>query len=42
MAQQVAGSAGQPGTEDELLGLEADTAAYPGGFARHGSFPGGL
>jgi hypothetical protein len=30
MAQQVAGSAGQPGTEDELLGLEADTAAYSG------------
>ncbi len=30
MAQLVAGSAGQPGTEDELLGLEADTAAYSG------------
>jgi DNA-binding winged helix-turn-helix (wHTH) protein/tetratricopeptide (TPR) repeat protein len=30
MAQQVAGSAGQPGVEDELLGLEADTAAYSG------------
>ena len=30
MAQQVASSAGQPGVEDELLGLEADTAAYSG------------
>ncbi len=30
MAQQVAGSAGQPGIEDELLGMEADTAAYSG------------
>jgi eukaryotic-like serine/threonine-protein kinase len=30
MAQQVALSAGQPGTEDVLLGLEADTAAYSG------------
>jgi eukaryotic-like serine/threonine-protein kinase len=30
MAQQVAWSAGQSGTEDELLGLEADTAAYSG------------
>jgi eukaryotic-like serine/threonine-protein kinase len=30
MAQQVAGSAGQPGIEDELLSLEADTAAYSG------------
>ena len=30
MAQQVARSAGQPGIEDELLGLEADTAAYSG------------
>jgi eukaryotic-like serine/threonine-protein kinase len=30
MAQQVAGSAGQPGVEDELLSLEADTAAYSG------------
>ncbi|MGB0036792.1 MAG: protein kinase [Candidatus Acidiferrales bacterium] len=30
MAQQVARSAGQPGAEDELLGLEADTAAYSG------------
>jgi eukaryotic-like serine/threonine-protein kinase len=30
MAQQVAESAGQPGVEDELLGLEADTAAYSG------------
>jgi len=30
MAQQVARSAGQPGVEDELLGLEAETAAYSG------------
>ena len=30
MAQQVAWSAGQPGIEDELLSLEADTAAYSG------------
>ena len=30
MAQQVARSAGQPGIEDELLGMEADTAAYSG------------
>jgi eukaryotic-like serine/threonine-protein kinase len=30
MAQQVAESVGQPGAEDELLGLEADTAAYSG------------
>jgi eukaryotic-like serine/threonine-protein kinase len=30
MAQQVAWSAGQAGIEDELLGLEADTAAYSG------------
>ena len=30
MAQQVARSTGQPGIEDELLGLEADTAAYSG------------
>ena len=30
MAQQVAWSAGQPGAEDELLALEADTAAYSG------------
>jgi serine/threonine protein kinase/tetratricopeptide (TPR) repeat protein len=30
MAQQVARSAGTPGVEDELLGLEADTAAYSG------------
>ena len=30
MAQQVAWSAGKPGAEDELLGLEADTAAYSG------------
>jgi eukaryotic-like serine/threonine-protein kinase len=30
MAQQVASSAGQPGIEDELLGLEAETAAYSG------------
>jgi eukaryotic-like serine/threonine-protein kinase len=30
MAQQVAGSVGQPEAEDELLGLEADTAAYSG------------
>jgi tetratricopeptide (TPR) repeat protein len=30
MAQQVAESAGQPGAEDELLSLEADTAAYSG------------
>jgi eukaryotic-like serine/threonine-protein kinase len=30
MAQQVAWSAGKPGIEDELLGLEADTAAYSG------------
>jgi len=30
MAQQVARSAGQPGAEDELLGLEAETAAYSG------------
>lgn len=30
MAQQVARSAGQPGAEDELLEMEADTAAYSG------------
>jgi tetratricopeptide (TPR) repeat protein len=30
MAQQVAWSAGKTGVEDELLGLEADTAAYSG------------
>jgi len=30
MAKQVAGSVGQPGVEDELLSLEADTAAYSG------------
>jgi eukaryotic-like serine/threonine-protein kinase len=30
MAEQVAWSAGQPGSEDELLGMEADTAAYSG------------
>jgi eukaryotic-like serine/threonine-protein kinase len=30
MAQQVAWSAGKQGVEDELLGLEADTAAYSG------------
>jgi eukaryotic-like serine/threonine-protein kinase len=30
MAQQVASSAGQPGVEDELLALEADTAGYHG------------
>jgi tRNA A-37 threonylcarbamoyl transferase component Bud32/Flp pilus assembly protein TadD len=30
MAQQVAWSAGKPGAEDELLGLEAETAAYSG------------
>jgi tetratricopeptide (TPR) repeat protein len=30
MAQQVAGATGTPGIEDELLGLEADTAAYSG------------
>ncbi len=30
MAQQVAWSTGKPGTEDGLLGLEANTAAYSG------------
>jgi len=30
MAQQVAWAAGKPGVEDELVGLEADTAAYSG------------
>jgi tetratricopeptide (TPR) repeat protein len=30
MAEQVARSAGAPGREDELLGMEADTAAYSG------------
>jgi tetratricopeptide (TPR) repeat protein len=30
MARQVAWSEGKPGIEDELLGLEADTAAYSG------------
>jgi eukaryotic-like serine/threonine-protein kinase len=30
MAQQVASSTGQPGIEDELLSLEAETAAYSG------------
>jgi len=30
MSQQVAWSAGKPGIEDELLGLEANTAAYAG------------
>jgi serine/threonine protein kinase/Flp pilus assembly protein TadD len=43
MAQQVAWSAGKLGLEDELLGLEADTAAYSGrltkarGFTRQAS-----
>ena len=32
MAQQVAQSAGTPGVEDKLLGMEADTAAYSGGL----------
>ena len=30
MAQQVVQSAGTPGVEDQLLGMEADTAAYSG------------
>jgi serine/threonine protein kinase len=30
MAQQVAASVGQPGTEDQVLGAEAETAAYYG------------
>ncbi len=30
MAQQAASSAGKPGIDDQLLGLEADTAAYSG------------
>lgn len=30
MAQQVAASAGEPGTEDQVLASEADTAAYSG------------
>ena len=30
MAQEVAWSAGKPGVEDSMLGLEADTAAYSG------------
>jgi eukaryotic-like serine/threonine-protein kinase len=30
MAQQLAQAAGTPGIEDELLGMEADTAAYSG------------
>jgi eukaryotic-like serine/threonine-protein kinase len=30
MAQQVARSTGLPGSEDELLGMQADTAAYTG------------
>ncbi len=30
MAQEIAWSVGKPGAEDELLGLEADTAAYSG------------
>ena len=30
MAQQVAWSAGKPGIEEELLSMEADTAAYRG------------
>jgi hypothetical protein len=30
MAQQTAASAGKPGIDDQLLGLEADTAAYSG------------
>jgi eukaryotic-like serine/threonine-protein kinase len=34
MAQQVAKSAGQPGGEDELLGLEAETIAYSGRLRR--------
>jgi DNA-binding winged helix-turn-helix (wHTH) protein/tetratricopeptide (TPR) repeat protein len=33
MAQQVARSAGTSGPEDELLGMEADTAAYSGRLA---------
>jgi eukaryotic-like serine/threonine-protein kinase len=38
MAQQVAWSAGQPGGEDELLSLEADTAAYSGRLSRARDF----
>jgi eukaryotic-like serine/threonine-protein kinase len=38
MAQQVAWSAGKPGVEDVLLGLEADTAAYSGRLAKAREF----
>ena len=38
MAQQVARSAGQPGIEDELLALEADTAAYSGRLRGAGEY----
>jgi eukaryotic-like serine/threonine-protein kinase len=40
MAQQGAGSAGQPGVEDELLSLEADTAAYSGRLREARQFSG--
>ena len=39
MAQQIAWSAGKPSAEDELLGLEADTAAYFGRLRKRASFP---
>ncbi len=38
MEQQVASSAGQPGVEDTLLGMEADTAAYFGRLRRGTGF----
>jgi eukaryotic-like serine/threonine-protein kinase len=38
MAKQVAWSAGKRGTEDEILGLEADTAAYSGRLRRAREF----
>jgi eukaryotic-like serine/threonine-protein kinase len=38
MAQQLARSAGTPGPEDELLGMEADTAAYSGRLRDAGEF----
>ena len=41
MARQVAWGAGKPGLEDVLLDLEADAAAYSGGWGTPGCFHGG-
>jgi len=38
MAQQVAASVGQPGTEDEVLASEAETAGYYGQLKKAGDF----